>query len=66
MERPLVRAICEEDARQSWTENLGYSLDVFDVRDNLVEVLGRLADLETARSAFAAAVAKYPSKRNAS
>jgi len=36
---------------------------VFHEGDNLVEVLGRVADLSVAHAAFDAAVAKYPSKR---
>jgi len=44
-------------------EYLRYSIDVFDEGDNLVEILGRLADLAVARAAFDAAVAKYPEKR---
>jgi hypothetical protein len=52
-----------DDANRSWIENLRYSLDEFDDGGNLVEVLGRLADLDPARAAFAAAIAKHPSKR---
>lgn len=33
-------------------ENLRYSIDVFDERGNLIEVLGRLADLDPALAAF--------------
>jgi len=44
-------------------ENLCYSIDLFDEGDNLVEVLGRLADLSVAQSAFEAAVGKHPDKR---
>lgn len=44
-------------------EHLRYSLDVFDEDGNLVEVLGRVADLAVAHGAFEAAVAKYPDKR---
>lgn len=44
-------------------EHLRYSIDVFDEGENLVEVLGRLADLSVAHAAFEAAVAKYPEKR---
>jgi hypothetical protein len=44
--------------------DLRFTLDVFDERDNLVEVLGRVAaDLEVAYAAFEAAVAQYPEKR---
>ncbi len=44
-------------------EYLRYSIDVFDEGENLVEVLGRVADLAVAHGAFRAAVAKYPGKR---
>ena len=40
-------------------EYLRYTLDVFDERDNFVEVFGRFADLAVAH----AACAKYPDKR---
>jgi hypothetical protein len=36
---------------------------VFDERDNLIEVLGRLADLAPAQAAYEAALKKYPDKR---
>jgi hypothetical protein len=36
---------------------------LYDERDNMVEVLGRVADLAVAHAAFEAAVAKYPAKR---
>jgi hypothetical protein len=61
MTRPPLRLIQGSDC--SWVESLRYSLDVFDDRGNLAEVLGRLADLDPARAAFALAVAKYPTKR---
>jgi len=44
-------------------EYLRYAIEVFDARGNLVEVLGRAADLAVAHAAFAAACAKYPDKR---
>ncbi len=44
-------------------EHLLYNLDVFDANDNLIGVLGRVADLAVAQAAFDAAVAKYPDKR---
>ncbi len=44
-------------------ENLRYSLDVYDERDNYLECLGRVADLSVAHAAFEAAVTKYPEKR---
>ena len=49
--------------RKEPVEHLRYSIDVFDERDNLIEVLGRLADLLVAQSAFEAALVKYPDKR---
>jgi hypothetical protein len=49
--------------RPDLVEHLRYSLDVFDERDNLIEVLGRVADLAVAHAAFDAAVAMYPDKR---
>ncbi len=49
-----------DEANRSWVEYLRYSVDV---RDSLVEVLGRLADLSVAHAAFEAALAKYPGKR---
>jgi multidrug efflux pump subunit AcrA (membrane-fusion protein) len=55
--------IVKPDPNQTWAENLRYSIDVFDAGDNLIEVLGRLADLDPARAAFAATMAKYPAKR---
>lgn len=52
-----------DDANRSWVERLRYSLDVFDEGENLIKVLGRLADLSVAHAAFEAALAKYPEKR---
>ena len=40
-----------------------YSIDVFDAGDNLVGVLGRLADLGAARAAFKACCEKALEKR---
>src|SRR5712671_3677284 len=46
------------------TKNLRYSIEVFDADGRRrIEVLGRLADLDPARAAFDAAIAKYPEKR---
>ena len=42
--------------RREPVETLRYSLDVFNERDNLVEVLGRLADLAPAQAAYEACV----------
>jgi hypothetical protein len=50
------------DPNQTWIEHLRCEISVFDARDNLVEVLGRLADLDAARAAFKAACQKYPDK----
>jgi hypothetical protein len=58
-----VRVLREPYTPPPHVEHLRYSLDVYDERDNLVEVLGRLADLAVAHAAFDAAVAKYPGKR---
>jgi hypothetical protein len=44
-------------------ENLPYSIDVFDAADKLVEVLGRLAEPDTARVAFNTTVAKHANRR---
>jgi hypothetical protein len=49
--------------RPDTVEHLRYSLDVFDERGNLIEVLARMYDLAVAHAAFEAAVAKYPEKR---
>jgi hypothetical protein len=56
------RVVFEQPERRP-VESLRYSLDVFDDRDNLIEVLGRLADLAVAHAAFQAAANKYPGKR---
>jgi hypothetical protein len=50
------------NANRGPVEHLRYSIDVYDQCDNLIEVLARLADLDPARAAFDAAVAKYPEK----
>jgi hypothetical protein len=44
-------------------EDLRYSIDVYDARGHLVEVLGLLADAYAARVAFKACCVKYPDKR---
>ena len=44
-------------------ENLKYTIDVYDERDNAIECLGRLHDLDAAIAAFEACVAKYPGRR---
>lgn len=45
------------------TEHLKYTIDEYDRRDTLVEVLGRLYDFDAAVAAFEACVMKYPGKR---
>ena len=44
-------------------EDLPYSIEVFNAAGGFVEVLGRLADLDPARTAFNTFVTKYPHKR---
>jgi hypothetical protein len=44
-------------------EDLPYTIEVFNAVGGFVEVLGRLADLDPARSAFNTFVTKYPHKR---
>jgi hypothetical protein len=58
-----VRVIHEACTPPPHVEHLRYRIDVYDERDSLVEVLGRLADLAVAHAAFEAALAKYPDKR---
>ena len=43
-------------------EHLRYTIDEYDARGNLIEVLGRLYDLDAPLAAFRACVAKYPAK----
>lgn len=43
-------------------ENLKYTIEVYDERDNFLERLGRLHDLDAAIAAFKACCAKYPQK----
>jgi hypothetical protein len=62
MMKPNIGIVSEYSDR-SWSESLRYAIEVVDERNNLVEVLGRLADLDAGRAAFAAACAKYPAKR---
>ena len=58
-----VRIVREPYSPPEPVESLRYSSDVYDAGDNLVEVLGRLADLPVAHAAFEALTAKYPEKR---
>jgi len=48
--------------RVTFERRLRYSLDVSDEAGNLLEALGRVADLPVAHATFEAAVAKYPDK----
>jgi hypothetical protein len=57
------RVVFERAEPREPAEYLRYTLDVYDERGSLVEVLGRVADLAVAHAAFDAAVAKYPDKR---
>ena len=45
-----------------WIEDLKLSVEHFDARDDLKEVLGRLHDLDAARAAYAACPAQYRQK----
>ena len=56
------KVVYEREPPRGPVEHLRYSLDVFDAGDNLIEVLGRVADLAVAHAAFEATAAKYPAK----
>ena len=45
-----------------WIEDLRYSIEVFSETGSVLEVLGRLRDLASARAAFEACQRKYPKK----
>lgn len=45
-----------------WIEDLKFAIGVFDKGGNLLEVLARLHDLDTAKAAYAACRLKYPDK----
>jgi hypothetical protein len=45
-----------------WIEDLKFSVEHFDERGELKEVLGRLHDLDAARAAYQACRTKYPTK----
>ena len=47
---------------QYWIEQLQFSVEVFDERGELIEVLARLHDLDPARAAYGACRQKYPAK----
>jgi hypothetical protein len=42
----------------NWPEDLHYSIEVYDRTGNLLQVLGRLQDLEPARAAYEAVLKK--------
>ena len=44
-------------------DHLRYSIDVFDERDDPVEVLGRVSELDLAKVTFRAACIKHSKKR---
>jgi hypothetical protein len=51
------------EATVSWTEQLRYSVEVFDQpHGSLVEVLARVSDLDMARAVYAVACQKHPEK----
>jgi len=62
-ETHIIRGRKVVSERPDPVEHLRYAVEVFDQRDNFIEVLGRLADLSVAHAAFTAAVEKYPDKR---
>ena len=45
-----------------WIEQLGFSVEHFDERGDLLEVLGRLHDLDAARAAYSACRNQHPKK----
>jgi len=47
---------------QHWIEDLRFSVEVFNEGGSLLEVLGRLHDLDAARAAYEACRTKYPKK----
>ena len=47
---------------EHWMEDLGFSVEHFDERGSLIEVLARLHDLDAARATFEACRAKYPKR----
>jgi hypothetical protein len=47
---------------EHWIEDLRFSVEHFDERGSLIEVLGRLHDLDAARAAYDACRTKYPEK----
>jgi len=64
MEEKIIRGrkvIYEGEPPREPAEYLRYTLDVYDERDDLIEALGRVADLAVAHAAFDAA-AKLPAR----
>jgi hypothetical protein len=62
--RPPVRIVREPYTPPNRVdEDLRYTIDVYDDRDNWIECLGRLHDLDAAIAAFNACCAKYRDKR---
>ena len=57
------KVVFEREPPRGPVEHLRYSLDVFDAGDNLIAVLGRVADLAAAHAGFEAVVGKYPALR---
>jgi hypothetical protein len=45
-----------------YIENLNFAVEVFDEGGNLLEILARLHDLDSARAAYDACRTKYPNK----
>jgi hypothetical protein len=63
MTKPPLCIIREGDAVPQWPEELLYSVDAFDPRENLSRVLARVSDIDVALAAFMTAVVKFPNKR---
>ena len=64
MKRNVVRGVrIERVPHEPARAELPFTVDHFDQDDNLIETLGRYADLTTGRAAFAAAVRHRPQRR---
>lgn len=61
MARPPLRVVYERSGPPP--ADLRYSIDVLDERGNLVEVLGRVSELDLAKVTFRAACIKHSKKR---
>ena len=61
MARPPLHVVFERSGPPP--ADLRYSIDVLDEQDNLVEVLGRVSELDLAKVTFRAACIKHPKKR---